>query len=191
MKRLRGWLALSCLGALSILATSAGSETRPANKGLTFNKDVAPIFLARCVKCHRKGEPAPMSLASYEEARPWARSIREKVLLREMPPWHADPRFGEFKNDRRLTQDEIDTIVAWVDGGAKQGDPDQGAVALRLVEGWNIGNPDLVLSMPQEITLNAAASDEYYYIEIPASSPKTGTFKRSRCGPAITKSFIT
>ena len=86
---------------------------------MTFNKDVAPIFFKSCVECHRAGEIAPMSFMSYKEARPWAKSIKEKVVNREMPPWHADPHFGEFSNDRRLSQKDVDTIVAWVDGGAK------------------------------------------------------------------------
>ena len=90
---------------------------------MTFNKDVAPILFKNCVQCHRPGEVAPMSLLTFKEARPWARSIKDKVIIREMPPWHADARFGQFANDRKLGQKEIDTIVAWVDGGANEGDP--------------------------------------------------------------------
>jgi hypothetical protein len=175
-------LTLFCLGTSALLAPSATGE-RPKKKGVTFNKDVAPIFLARCVKCHREGEAAPMSLASYIEARPWARSIREKVLLREMPPWHADPHIGQFRNDRRLTQDEIDTIVSWVDGGAKEGDRRQSPRAPKYVDGWNIGTPDLVLSMPKEITLNAAGTDEYYYLELPANFTEDRYVKKIEVRP--------
>jgi hypothetical protein len=78
-----------------------------------------------------------MSLLSYNEARPWARSIKEKVVRREMPPWHADPHTGEFSNDRRLSQAEIETIVAWVDGGAKEGLPQDLPPAPKFVEGWS------------------------------------------------------
>src|SRR5258708_25571830 len=79
----------------------------------TFSKDVAPIFNSRCVECHRAGELAPMALTSFGEARPWAKAIRENVVTRTMPPWLADPAHGEFRNDRRLPQQEIDTIVRW------------------------------------------------------------------------------
>src|SRR6266849_10090177 len=79
-------------------------------KEITYNKDVAPILYKNCVLCHRPNDIAPMSLMSYKEARPWATSIREKVVKREMPPWHADPKFGEFINDPLLSVAEIETI---------------------------------------------------------------------------------
>src|SRR5262245_52775854 len=123
-------MLFTALTALTILAAafivsplgSAGGLTK-SKAPVTFNKDVAPILFKNCVECHRPGEAAPMSLLSYKEARPWARSIREKVINREMPPWHADPRFGQFSNDASLTKAEIDTIKAWVDGGVKEGQP--------------------------------------------------------------------
>src|SRR5262245_58806084 len=88
----------------------------------TFNQDVARILYARCVTCHRPGEAAPMSLVTYDDARPWVRAIRARVSAREMPPWFADPRFGRpFVNDPRLTDPEIQTIVEWVDAGAPRG----------------------------------------------------------------------
>src|SRR5437016_3607185 len=116
-------LLLSAAFALLMLAlgvTEKGSRaavaTDEARDGartgqVTFTRDVAPIFYQRCAECHRPGEIAPMSLLSYKEARPWAKSIREKVATREMPPWHADPAYGHFKNDRRLSAKEIETIV--------------------------------------------------------------------------------
>ncbi|MCI0660387.1 MAG: cytochrome c, partial [Acidobacteria bacterium] len=82
----------------------------------TFSKDIAPIFAKSCMGCHRPGEIAPMSLMTFKEARPWAKAIREKVINREMPPWHADPKYGDWENDRRLTQKDLDTITAWVVG---------------------------------------------------------------------------
>src|SRR5262245_40753808 len=99
----------------SFNATSAAS--------VTFTKDVAPIIQKNCTVCHRPGEVAPMSFMNYKEIRPWAKAIREKVVSRVMPPWFADPAHGEFSNDPRLSQKEIDTIVDWVEGGAKEGDP--------------------------------------------------------------------
>ena len=91
----------------------------------TFTKDVAPIFQEKCEACHRPESIAPMSLRTFAEARPWARSIRARVEARQMPPWHIDKTVGiqEFKNDRSLSDDQIATIVRWVDQGAPQGDP--------------------------------------------------------------------
>jgi hypothetical protein len=110
-----------------------------------------------------------MSLLSYKEARPWARSIREKVLSREMPPWHADPSHGEFANDRSLTKKEIATIAAWVDTGAKEGAPADLPSPPSYVDGWSIGKPDVVLSMPKEVTVEATGPDEYQYFAAPTS----------------------
>src|SRR5499427_2989812 len=88
----------------------------------TFHKDIEPILQARCQGCHRPGEAAPMSLLTYQQARPWAKAMREAVISRKMPPWFADPAHGSFSNDRRLPQEEIDRIIAWADNGAAEGD---------------------------------------------------------------------
>ena len=120
MNRTRLILSLSafCLGLVMMgsSGTSAGDKKVP-----TFSKDIAPIFYNNCISCHRSGEIAPMSLVSYKEVRPWARSIREKVVTRTMPPWYADPNHGKWANDRRLSQKDIDTISAWVEGGSPEG----------------------------------------------------------------------
>src|SRR5499426_3637296 len=131
-------------GVVAILLLVSGpTVTTTSENNVTFTKDVAPIFYKNCTGCHRPGEIAPMSLLTYNDARPWAKSIREKVANREMPPWHADPKYGHFKNDRRLTQKEIDTITAWVDGGAAEGAPSDLPPAPKFSEGWAIGAPDL------------------------------------------------
>ncbi len=122
MKRLLASTAAIFAFAMVGMAILPSSHADSSSRGVTFTKDVAPIFFKNCAECHRPGESAPMSLLSYKEARPWAKSIREKVVSREMPPWHADPHVGEFSNDRRLSQREIDTITAWVDGGAPEGE---------------------------------------------------------------------
>ncbi len=92
---------------------------------MTFAKDVMPIFQAKCQDCHRPGTVAPMSLLTYQDTRPWAKSIRERVITRQMPPWHIDRTVGiqHFINDRSLTDQEVDTIVRWVDAGAPPGNP--------------------------------------------------------------------
>ncbi len=116
----------------------------------TFTKDVAPIFYRKCVSCHRPGEVAPMSLLDYESARPWAKAIRQSVLTRKMPPWFADPQYGHFANDARLSEDEIGAVKAWVDGGSLEGDrldlPPQPVFS----EGWKLGKPDLVIDIGQD-----------------------------------------
>lgn len=163
-------IRISVTGVLSLAAsamfTQAGA-TEPSTKNATFSKDVAPIFYTACAECHRPGEAAPFSVLNYKEVRPWAKSIKEKVVNREMPPWHADPRVGQWANDTRLTQAEIDTIVAWVEGGAKEGNPEELPPAPQFTEGWSIGKPDLIISMSEEYTLEANGPDEYQYFDVP------------------------
>ena len=139
------------VGLIFIVSGSAdNSSKKVAAKNITFSKDVAPIFFKNCAECHRPGESAPFSVMSYKDLRPWAKSIREKVVNRTMPPWHADPHFGEFKNNRTLSQSEIELITAWVDGGAVEGNPKDLPEAPKFVDGWSIGKPDLVIPIPEE-----------------------------------------
>src|SRR5919106_6843170 len=107
----------------AVLAVAAPSLAAPPQP-VTFSKDVAPIFQAKCQECHQPNSIAPMSLITYQDARPYARSIKERVATRQMPPWHIDQSVGvqKFNNDMSLSQDQINTIVKWVDGGALQGD---------------------------------------------------------------------
>src|SRR3954463_10560920 len=104
----------------------------------TFYKDVLPILQNRCQECHRPGEIGPMPLLTYQQARPWAAAIKESVLLKKMPPWFADPHYGKFENDRSLSKDQIDTLVAWADKGAKPGDAKDAPAPRQFMEGWNI-----------------------------------------------------
>ena len=120
--RITGLLVFA-IGALVVPASATATENESAAADVpTFNADVAPILYENCASCHRKGQVAPMPLTSYPETRPWARSIKAKVVAREMPPWFADPRYGHFKDPLTLSEAEIDTIAAWADGGAPQGD---------------------------------------------------------------------
>lgn len=133
----------------------------------TFSKDVAPIFYAKCVECHRASMFAPMSLVKYDEARPWARSIRNRVSARTMPPWGADPAHGVFRNDPRLSDKEIATILAWVDGGAPRGNDQDLPDLPKFTEGWTIGEPDAVFEMAEPFQIPATGTIEYQYIRIP------------------------
>lgn len=163
-----GAICLIVLGSLFLMrGTSRATINGPS--GMTFSKDVAPIIQKNCQVCHRPGEVAPMSFLSYKEVRPWARSIREKVVSREMPPWFADPHYGEFSNDCRLTQKEIDTIVAWIDEGAKEGNPADMPPNPGFVTGWQIGKPDVVLSMTEEFQIPAEGEVAYKYFAVPTN----------------------
>jgi Copper type II ascorbate-dependent monooxygenase, C-terminal domain len=153
-----------------LIAASAllvGSNISSARE-VTFSKDVAPIVYRSCAECHRPGEIGPMSLLSYKDVRPWAKSIREKVIKREMPPWHADPNFGKWSNDRSLSQKDIDTITAWVDGGAREGDAKDLPPAPKFVQGWSIGTPDVVISVPEQ-AIPAQGVVPYQYITVPTN----------------------
>src|SRR5687767_6937992 len=151
-----GWrtlaLAVAAGAALGLAPAPAGAEPTSTP---TFAKDVAPIFQEKCETCHRPGSIAPMSLQTFEETRPWARSIRARVEARQMPPWHIDKTVGiqEFKDDRSLSDDQIATIVKWVALGAPQGDPKDMPAARTWPDGqgWNYAarfgqtGPDLVV----------------------------------------------
>ena len=149
-------------------AAPQGADSSQASAP-TFNKDVAPILFNHCTSCHRPGEIGPMSLLTYRDARPWAKSIAARVLTGTMPPWHADPAHGEFANDRRLTEPEKDTILKWVSSGAPEGDSADLPPPPTFVEGWQIGEPDAVFSMPEDYPVPAAGTLEYKYFEIPTN----------------------
>jgi len=136
-------------------------------KEVTFHKTVEPILQARCQGCHRPGEAAPMSLLTYQQARPWAKAIKEAVLLRKMPPWFADPAHGSFRNDRRLSKEEIDTLVAWADTGAKEGNLRDALPPKTFTEGWAMGKPDAVVQMPNLFEVPASGTVDYTYVVVP------------------------
>jgi len=136
----------------SIVAMAA-EPARP----VTFSKDIAPIFEKNCQSCHHAGTSAPMSLMTWQDARPWARAIKQRVLQRDMPPWHLDRTVGirHYKNDRSLSDEEIATISRWVDGGAQEGYPgDMPAPKVFAPEDeWYIGKPDLLVTTDQDFVM--------------------------------------
>jgi len=134
---------------------------------VTFYKDVAPVLQNRCQECHRPGEIGSFSMLTYNDVRPWAKAIKNSVLSKKMPPWFADPKFGHFSNDRSLSQQEIDTLVGWVDGGAKEGKPEDAPKPRVWLDGWNIQKPDLVLSMQQPFHIGAKEEVPYQYVIMP------------------------
>src|SRR5262245_44475007 len=131
--RVRSFTFLAVIGLMAALSQDAAAQSP------TFTKDIAPIMYRSCVQCHRTGSMAPMSLMTYAEVRPWARAVKQRVVRREMPPWHADAAHGTFVNDISLKPEEIATIAAWVDGGAVEGNPRDLPPAPVFAEGWSIG----------------------------------------------------
>ena len=144
------------LAAVAALTFSAEGALAAA-PAPTFSKDIAPILYEKCATCHRAGEVAPMALLSYEDARPWAKAIKAKVVAREMPPWGADPeRSLKMRNDRSLSKGQIETITAWVDSGAPRGNDADLPPAPTFAEGWTYGRePDYVIEMPLEFEIPA------------------------------------
>ena len=119
-----------------------------AADSITFHKDVEPILQKNCQSCHRPGQIAPMSLLTYQGTRPWARAMKAAVVSRKMPPWFADPKYGHFSNDRALPQSDINTIVAWADGGAPEGNATDAPRPIAWpADGWLV-QPDYVVKGP-------------------------------------------
>jgi len=155
MRRLGAVVSVAVLAAIvGLCALSAAAPD------VTFTRDVVPILHAKCVGCHRSGEVAPMALLTYQDARPWARAIKDKVVARQMPPWFADPAVGTFANDARLTAAEIGVISRWVDAGAPQGDPKDMPALPQFTEGWQLGEPDLIVDLP-EVQIPATGADYF------------------------------
>jgi hypothetical protein len=149
--------------ALAAASNDTGGSSQP-----TYSRDVAPILAERCVSCHRPGDIAPMPLRSYDEVRPWVKSIRKAVEGGEMPPWHADPAYGHFANDRRLTEAERDTLLRWVKQGAPEGEAAASLAAAAVPAGvnegegaWRLGAPDLKIQF-EAVDLPAGGPDQFH-----------------------------
>ncbi len=142
-----------------LLFAFAASAHEPITTKVRFNKEVIRIFERSCLSCHRPNGIAPMSLATYEEARPWAKAIKEEMLEKRMPIWHAVKGFGEFRNTPPLTQHEIDLIVNWVEGGAPKGEDKDYPTTPVYSNDWSLGKPDVILQLPKEQKI-ASDADE-------------------------------
>jgi hypothetical protein len=182
---LRSWLVGAAI--VVVLPWSVAAQSAAP----TFAKDVAPILQAKCQSCHRPGEMAPMPLRTYQEARPWARSIMNKVSRREMPPWFIDRTTGiqRFKNDASLSDAQIDTIVRWVDGGAREGDSADMPPARAFPEsqGWNIGQPDLVVTQEEPFKMYAKGSDWWSTFTVESHLTEDRWIKAAQLKPGNTK----
>lgn len=149
---------------IPLVATAA----QAASGGVTFDRDVLPILQRRCQVCHRPGEAGRGSFLTYDTTRPWARAIKAAVLTRKMPPWFANPEYGHFQNDRRLTDGEIQTLASWADADAPEGDPKDKPARVKWTSGWNV-QPDVVFETPKAYTVPAQGVLDYVYIVIPTN----------------------
>lgn len=172
---------LTILGGLIAALISWSGHAQAGD--VTYAKDVAPIIQNNCQKCHRPGEAVPMPLTSYQDVRPWAKSIQEAVVSRTMPPWHAHPSIGEFSNERSLTEEQIETIVSWVNQGAPMGNPADLPEPKQFSEGWKIGEPDMIFEMPRPVQLDADLVDEYKYVMIPTNLQEDRWIQAAECRP--------
>ncbi|HLJ27102.1 MAG TPA: thiol-disulfide isomerase [Candidatus Angelobacter sp.] len=153
---------------LSMAAMAADTSSNP----ITFNKDVLPILQNNCQSCHRPNQIAPMAFLTYQDVRPWAQAIKAAVLTKKMPPWFADPRYGHFSNERKLSDADVKTLVRWADSGGTEGDAkDKPAPREFPAEGWNI-KPDLVFAMPKPYSVPSEGVIEYTYIVVPTGFTK-------------------
>jgi thiol-disulfide isomerase/thioredoxin len=146
---------------------------KPKEKGtITFTKDVSRIMQNRCQECHRSGEVAPMPLVTYKDALAWSEMIKEVVTEKRMPPWSADPKHGEFLNDRALTSKERETLLGWIEEGCPKGDDKDLPAAKTFPKGWMIGKPDVVFSMAEEFKVPKDGGKNgisYKYFQIPTN----------------------
>jgi hypothetical protein len=147
-------------------ALFAGNPT-PKQSNVTFYRDVLPILQERCQGCHRAGEVGPMAFGAYDQTRPWAKAIKQAVLLGKMPPWYADTPPGRFHNDPRLSKQEIDKLAAWADNGAPAGNPKDAPRPVRFQEGWTIDKPDTIFQVPTPFQIPATGTLEYTYVIVP------------------------
>jgi peroxiredoxin len=150
---------------------------------VTYAEHVAPIIQRSCQGCHRPGEIAPFPLLDYRDARGRAQWIREVVLEERMPPWHADPRFGRFENDRRLSAEDRDTLLAWVEDGSPEGDREKAPPAKEWIDGWQIGTPDRVFAMPEEFQVPAAGVLGYQHFTVDPGLERDVWVQAAECRP--------
>jgi hypothetical protein len=160
------WAAVTGVSCL-LAAFSAGGDAAQPTPG--FYREVLPILEQHCQVCHRAGEIAPFSLATYKDIKPWAQPILQASEHSKMPPWFADPCCGRFANDPSLTDREVETIKNWVNAGAPEGEIKDAALPSRWTTGWNIAPPDLILKMPARVKIPATGDIEYTYEIVPTN----------------------
>lgn len=183
MKAMRMLLAACLLAMLGLGVAYAQTQA----EGVTYAKEVSRILYKNCAECHRPGGIGPFSLLTYRQAKGWSKMIKEVVTEGRMPPWHADPAIGKFRNDRRLGQEDIAALVSWVDGGMPLGDETQLPEPPEFDENWRIGHPDVVFEMPREVTINPTGVVPYMEIEVPTNFTEDKWIKAMEAKPGNSK----
>src|SRR5712691_974674 len=165
-------VALGVAGTIGLASETARAAEPPPIPLVTFTKPVAPIIFARCSECHRPGGSAPFSLLTYSAVKQRATRIAAVTKSRFMPPWKAEPGYGEFIGQRSLTGAEIDVIQLWVDQGTLEGNPRDLPPTPRWTDEWQLGKPDLIVTLPRPYTLRAGGTDVFrtFVISVPVRS---------------------
>ena len=156
--------ASATIGALSLMP---GEAHKAITSKYTYNDDVFPILRDKCARCHVAGGVAPMSLMTYDEAFPWAESIRAELVANHMPPWNAEEGFGALKTAHTLSPRELDIILTWATGGNPRGQLDQKLPPIALKNDWTMGAPDLALPLPSEFTVVADKMEDWHEFVVP------------------------
>lgn len=159
---------IALLAAIAAQQPSSTLQARSSGSPPTFNKDVAPLLFRHCAMCHHAGEAAPFPLLSYQDARIRAEQIARATESRHMPPWQPEPGYQDFSNDRRLTEAEIRTIAQWAAGGAPEGQTKDLPPVPQFPGGWQLGKPDLILTMPRAFEVRANDAESYRCFILPA-----------------------
>jgi hypothetical protein len=158
----------------------------PDPSKVTFNRDVLPILQKNCQSCHRPGEVTPMSLLTYSDTRPWAKSIKAAVVSKKMPPWLADAGYSHYKNDRTLSAEDIATLTAWADNGSPEGDAKDKSAPLTFQDGWNM-KPDIVVEMPKPFQLPATGTINYKFVLVKTNFPQDMWVQAAEMRPGNSK----
>jgi hypothetical protein len=172
------------IAGLSVALAAAAAPNGPV---VTFNRDVLPVLQKQCQECHRPGEVAPISFLSYQETRPWAKAIKAAVLTKKMPPWFADPSVGHFRNERKLSDAEIKTLVSWADNGALEGDAKDKPAPVQFASGWSIGKPDIIVEMPRDIHIDAQGQMDQANVLVKVNFPRDMWVKAAEVRPGNPK----
>jgi hypothetical protein len=169
-RRARLALVAAAVAAACALSIAPGEAHKAITSKYTYNDDVFPILRDRCARCHVAGGIAPMSLMTYDEAFPWAESIRAELVANHMPPWNAEDGFGAFKQVHTLSPRELDIILTWATGGNPRGQLEQKLPAVALKNDWSMGAPDLALPLPSEFTVAADKMEDWHEFVVPATT---------------------
>ena len=158
---------------------------------ITYSSQVSRLIQRHCVECHRDQGIAPFALQDYDDVAAWAETLCEVVADKRMPPWHADSQHGRFANDSRMTETEKQTLYQWVENGLPKGDPSELPAPREFVDGWALGTPDLVVRMPEPITVNATGVMDYQYVTIDSGFTEGKWVRASEIRPGCEALFIT